>query len=145
MDSPSPGYFSWYLPLFSFWWFIFHCLFIYFIFHSGYLSDSTTLEHNVAADIFLFARERRAELLAKWRAKGGVFLIGYSAFRNLSLGKNVKDRHMAREICYALQVIVVDLKMLLNNIPSEFELIVIWIDLGFKLSMLNLTCKFPHF
>ncbi|RVW30963.1 Protein chromatin remodeling 20 [Vitis vinifera] len=46
---------------------------------------------------------RRAELLAKWRAKGGVFLIGYSAFRNLSLGKNVKDRHMAREICYALQ------------------------------------------
>lgn len=99
----------------------------------------------MAADIFLFARERRAELLAKWRAKGGVFLIGYSAFRNLSLGKNVKDRHMAREICYALQVIVVDLKMLLNNIPSEFELIVIWIDLGFKLSMLNLTCKFPHF
>ncbi|KAL5835273.1 hypothetical protein ACOSQ4_014770 [Xanthoceras sorbifolium] len=49
------------------------------------------------------SRERRAELLAKWRAKGGVFLIGYTAFRNLSLGKHVKDRHMAREICHALQ------------------------------------------
>jgi transcriptional regulator ATRX len=44
------------------------------------------------------------ELLAKWRAKGGVFLIGYSAFRNLSLGKNVKERNMAREMCSALQV-----------------------------------------
>ncbi|KAH7571822.1 hypothetical protein JRO89_XS04G0150700 [Xanthoceras sorbifolium] len=50
-----------------------------------------------------FLLERRAELLAKWRAKGGVFLIGYTAFRNLSLGKHVKDRHMAREICHALQ------------------------------------------
>ncbi|XVF42366.1 hypothetical protein PTKIN_Ptkin01aG0356300 [Pterospermum kingtungense] len=48
-------------------------------------------------------RERRAELLAKWRTKGGVFLIGYSAFRNLSLGKHVKDRQMARDICHALQ------------------------------------------
>ena len=57
--------------------------------------------------IMLFDRERRAELFAKWRAKGGVFLIGYTAFRNLSLGKNVKDRHMAREICYALQVTVI--------------------------------------
>ncbi|OMO96092.1 SNF2-related protein [Corchorus olitorius] len=48
-------------------------------------------------------RDRRAELFAKWRAKGGVFLIGYTAFRNLSLGKHVKDRHIAREICHALQ------------------------------------------
>ncbi|GMI79137.1 hypothetical protein like AT1G08600 [Hibiscus trionum] len=48
-------------------------------------------------------RERRAELLAKWIRKGGVFLIGYAAFRNLSLGKHVKDRNMARDICYALQ------------------------------------------
>ncbi|XP_022742818.1 protein CHROMATIN REMODELING 20 isoform X3 [Durio zibethinus] len=48
-------------------------------------------------------RERRAKLLTKWRTKGGVFLIGYAAFRNLSLGKHVKDRHMARDICDALQ------------------------------------------
>ncbi|KAK8712777.1 hypothetical protein V6N13_148005 [Hibiscus sabdariffa] len=48
-------------------------------------------------------RERRAELLAKWIRKGGVFLIGYTAFRNLSFGKHVKDRNMARDICYALQ------------------------------------------
>jgi len=44
------------------------------------------------------------ELLKKWRAKGGVFLIGYTAFRNLSFGKHVKDRNMARELCHALQV-----------------------------------------
>ncbi|MCD7462186.1 hypothetical protein HAX54_047949 [Datura stramonium] len=48
-------------------------------------------------------RERRAELLQKWRLKGGVFLIGYTAFRNLSLGKHIKDRHVAREICQVLQ------------------------------------------
>ena len=54
--------------------------------------------------MFAGIRDRRAELLAKWRAKGGVFLIGYTAFRNLSVGKNIKDRNMAREICYALQV-----------------------------------------
>ncbi|KAE8662602.1 Protein CHROMATIN REMODELING 20 [Hibiscus syriacus] len=52
-------------------------------------------------------RERRAELLAKWIRKGGVFLIGYTAFRNLSFGKHVKDRNMARDICYALQICVV--------------------------------------
>jgi transcriptional regulator ATRX len=53
---------------------------------------------------FPFPRDRRAQLLAKWRAKGGVFLIGYAAFRNLSFGKNVKDRETAKEICHALQV-----------------------------------------
>ncbi|XP_020598505.1 protein CHROMATIN REMODELING 20 isoform X2 [Phalaenopsis equestris] len=49
------------------------------------------------------ARERRSELLAKWRTKGGIFLIGYAAFRNLSFGRHVKDRNIATEICYALQ------------------------------------------
>ncbi|GAB4835468.1 hypothetical protein Ancab_000376 [Ancistrocladus abbreviatus] len=49
------------------------------------------------------SRERRAELLSKWRRKGGVFLIGYTAFRNLSLGKNVKDLQTAKEICSSLQ------------------------------------------
>ncbi|KAI4350074.1 hypothetical protein L6164_010597 [Bauhinia variegata] len=48
-------------------------------------------------------RDRRAKLLAKWRAKGGIFLIGYTAFRNLSFGKHVKDRDVARDICHALQ------------------------------------------
>lgn len=62
----------------------------------------------------MIARERRAELLAKWRAKGGVFLIGYAAFRNLSLGKNVKDRNMAREICNALQVFNIDFQVFLQ-------------------------------
>ncbi|KAH7839935.1 hypothetical protein Vadar_010494 [Vaccinium darrowii] len=49
------------------------------------------------------SRERRAELFAKWRAKGGVFLIGYTALRNLSLGKHLKNRRMDQEICDALQ------------------------------------------
>lgn len=51
-------------------------------------------------------RDRRLELLMKWRKKGGVFLIGYTNFRNLSLGKHVKDRHMAKEFHRVLQVIL---------------------------------------
>ncbi|KAI4303028.1 hypothetical protein MLD38_038709 [Melastoma candidum] len=48
-------------------------------------------------------RERRLELLTKWKTKGGVFLISYSSFRNLSLGKYVKDSKMARDIIRSLQ------------------------------------------
>uniref|UniRef100_A0A1D1Z2M2 ATP-dependent helicase ATRX n=2 Tax=Anthurium amnicola TaxID=1678845 RepID=A0A1D1Z2M2_9ARAE len=48
-------------------------------------------------------REKRVDLLSKWKAKGGVLLIGYATFRNLSLGKHVKDRNIAVELSHSLQ------------------------------------------
>ncbi|GKV07068.1 hypothetical protein SLEP1_g18876 [Rubroshorea leprosula] len=69
------------------------------------------------------SRERRAELLAKWKAKGGVFLIGYTAFRNLSLGKHIKDRNMAREIQLVLQdgpdILVCDEAHIIKNTRAD--------------------------
>ncbi|XP_028790243.1 protein CHROMATIN REMODELING 20 isoform X2 [Neltuma alba] len=68
------------------------------------------------------SRDRRAEILAKWRNKGGIFLIGYTAFRNLSFGKHVRDRHTAREICRALQdgpdILVCDEAHMIKNIKA---------------------------
>ncbi|KAL3523379.1 hypothetical protein ACH5RR_016213 [Cinchona calisaya] len=68
-------------------------------------------------------RERRAELLAKWRRKGGVFLIGYAAFRNLSLGKHIKDRNVAKEICCTLQdgpdILVCDEAHMIKNTRAD--------------------------
>ncbi|CAH9080492.1 unnamed protein product [Cuscuta epithymum] len=68
-------------------------------------------------------RERRAELLQKWRSKGGVFLIGYAAFRNLSLGKHIKDRQIAREICQSLQdgpdILVCDEAHIIKNTRAD--------------------------
>ncbi|XP_042036260.1 protein CHROMATIN REMODELING 20-like [Salvia splendens] len=68
-------------------------------------------------------RERRVELFAKWRIKGGVFLIGYTAFRNMSLGKYAKDRDMAREISNALQegpdILVCDEAHIIKNTRAD--------------------------
>uniref|UniRef100_A0ACD5WXU6 Uncharacterized protein n=5 Tax=Avena sativa TaxID=4498 RepID=A0ACD5WXU6_AVESA len=49
------------------------------------------------------ARVKRLYLLNKWQKKGGVLLIGYSSFRNLSLGKHAKEKDTADEISNALQ------------------------------------------
>nr|XP_043631904.1 protein CHROMATIN REMODELING 20 [Erigeron canadensis] len=68
-------------------------------------------------------RDRRLELLMKWRAKGGVFLIGYTNFRNLSLGKHVKDRNMAKEFCRTLQdgpdILVCDEAHMIKNTRAD--------------------------
>ncbi|KAG8380399.1 hypothetical protein BUALT_Bualt06G0011300 [Buddleja alternifolia] len=68
-------------------------------------------------------REKRIDLLTKWRIKGGVFLIGYTAFRNLSLGKYVKDRDIAREISHALQygpdILVCDEAHIIKNTRAD--------------------------
>lgn len=69
------------------------------------------------------SRDRRAELLAKWRAKGGIFLISYTTFRNLSFGKNVKDRNVARDIICALQdgpdILVCDEAHIIKNTQAD--------------------------
>ncbi|KAM3290099.1 protein CHROMATIN REMODELING 20 [Capsicum chacoense] len=68
-------------------------------------------------------RERRVELLQKWRSKGGVFLISYNAFRNLSLGKHIKDRYVAKEICQILQhgpdILVCDEAHIIKNTRAD--------------------------
>ncbi|BBN12547.1 hypothetical protein Mp_5g21000 [Marchantia polymorpha subsp. ruderalis] len=46
---------------------------------------------------------RRAQLLISWHKGGGVMLIGYSAFRNLSNGKHVKDKVTRDSLCESLQ------------------------------------------
>ncbi|PIA40011.1 hypothetical protein AQUCO_02500020v1 [Aquilegia coerulea] len=69
------------------------------------------------------SRERRLDVLKKWRVKGGVFLIGYTAFRNLSLGKHIKDRQLAQDICIALKdvpdILVCDEAHMIKNTKAD--------------------------
>lgn len=55
----------------------------------------------------LFGRDnvKRSKLLAKWKSRGGVMLIGYTAFRNCAIGKTVKEKAVRESFCATLQVI----------------------------------------
>lgn len=71
------------------------------------LSFSSTIGFSLFCLLIILltvVREKRAHYLVKWRAKGGVLLIGYAAFRNMSLGRHVKDRNIATQIFQALHV-----------------------------------------
>ncbi|CAM6062693.1 unnamed protein product [Sphagnum tenellum] len=46
---------------------------------------------------------KRAMLLSRWQKYGGVMLIGYTAFRNLSMGKTVRDKLVREDLCTSLQ------------------------------------------
>ncbi|KAJ3682438.1 hypothetical protein LUZ60_015011 [Juncus effusus] len=68
-------------------------------------------------------RVKRLYLLSKWRAKGGILLMGYVSFRNLSQGKGIKDRNIAMEIANILHnaadVLVCDEAHLIKNRMAE--------------------------
>jgi transcriptional regulator ATRX len=68
-------------------------------------------------------RERKGELLMKWRRKGGVFLIGYASFRNLFLGKHIKDHQMAKDIHEILRdgpdILVCDEAHMIKNTRAD--------------------------
>ncbi|KAG0626550.1 hypothetical protein M758_2G134500 [Ceratodon purpureus] len=46
---------------------------------------------------------KRSKLLAKWKSRGGVMLIGYAAFRNCAIGKTVKEKAVRESFCATLQ------------------------------------------
>ncbi|KAK6137734.1 hypothetical protein DH2020_028518 [Rehmannia glutinosa] len=48
-------------------------------------------------------RDKRVELLTKWTTKGGVLLIGYAAFRNLSLESMLRIKKLLGRLVVALQ------------------------------------------
>ena len=74
-------------------------------------ADVDSASENYAVDnkqlTIFFGRDnvKRSKLLAKWKSRGGVMLIGYAAFRNCAIGKTVKEKAVRESFCATLQVI----------------------------------------
>ncbi|KAJ7569529.1 hypothetical protein O6H91_01G082600 [Diphasiastrum complanatum] len=67
---------------------------------------------------------KRAKLLNRWQKLGGVMLIGYTAFRLLSLGKHVRDKLTRDMFCDSLQnpgpdILVCDEAHMIKNSKTD--------------------------
>ncbi|XP_078427682.1 P-loop containing nucleoside triphosphate hydrolases superfamily protein [Wolffia australiana] len=71
-------------------------------------------------------REKRVDLMLRWANKGGILLIGYSAFRNLCLGKHVKDKSTALQISHLLtyepDILICDEAHMIKNRRADITL-----------------------
>ncbi|XP_024539294.1 protein CHROMATIN REMODELING 20 isoform X1 [Selaginella moellendorffii] len=82
----------------------------------------------------------RASLLKSWKEKGGVMLIGYAAFRNLSTGSHVKDKETRDTLCKCLQdpgadIVVCDEGHTIKNDKADITIALQRVKSGRRIAM----------